>query len=71
MPDGSDDLEGNGIPRYDDSGDVDLNLIELNLELTPAERIEKHYHARMFVQRLRRIAKERYGTVINDPEAID
>lgn len=51
--------------------DVDENLIELNLQLTPAQRIEKHYRARMFVQRLRRIARERNGTPSPDSEAVE
>jgi hypothetical protein len=69
--DGHDDPECPQYPRTDDTGDVDISLIELNLELTPAQRIEKHYQARLFVQRLQRIARERYGTIVADPEAAD
>lgn len=57
------------FPPSDETGDVDVNLIYLNLQLTPAERIEKHYHARLFVQRLQRLARERNGTTSADFEA--
>jgi hypothetical protein len=48
---------------------VDVSLIDRNLRLTYAERAERHYQARMFVQRLRRLARERYGSAVDDSEA--
>lgn len=64
------DLNSVAAPQ-DETGDVDLSLIESNLRLTPAERVERHYHARLFVQRLRGIARERYGSIVDnlDPAA--
>lgn len=42
-------------------GGIDLDKIEQNLALTPFERIQKHYAARMLVQRLRQAAEARNG----------
>ena len=65
-----DDLTNPPFPPTDETGDVDVNIIALNLELTPAQRIEKHYQSRLFVQRLQRLARERNGTTPLDIEAI-
>lgn len=66
-----DDLTNPPFPPTDETGDVDVNLIQLNLQLTPAQRIEKHYQSRLFVQRLQRLARERNGTTSIDLEAAD
>ena len=50
------------VPRTDETGDVDLSLIEYNLSLTPAERLEQHYHARMLAERLRAAGERYYGS---------
>jgi hypothetical protein len=42
-------------------GGIDLEKIERNLALTPFERIQKHYAARMLVARLKKAAEERNG----------
>ena len=52
-----------------DGGDVDLSLIEFSLSLTLHERARRHYHARLFAQRMRLIARQRYGSIIDDLEA--
>jgi hypothetical protein len=57
------------FPATDETGDVDLSLLDSTLRLTPAQRAERHYHARLFAQRLRRLARERYGSTLDDLEA--
>jgi hypothetical protein len=54
-----------------DQGEVDLSLLEYLLSLTPAERVEKHYHARLFAQRMQEIARQRYGPALDALEAAD
>jgi hypothetical protein len=66
----NDDFQMPDFPPTDETGDVDVSLIESNLRLTPAERIERHYGARLFVQRLKRLARERYGPIVDDLEAL-
>jgi hypothetical protein len=58
-----------GAEPADTSDDVDISLIDRNLRLTYAERAQRHYEARLFVQRLRRLARERYGSAVDDSEA--
>ena len=72
MANGSDEYATDDflLPRQDESGDVDLSLIESTLRLSPTERAERHYQARLFAQRLRKIARERYGSVIDDLDAV-
>lgn len=55
----------------DDSGDVDLTLLHACLELSLAERMERHYHARMLVERLQAVARERYGSLLDDLAAAE
>jgi hypothetical protein len=50
-------------------GDVDASLLDCTLRLTPAQRAERHYHARLFAQRLQNLAKARYGSAVDDLEA--
>jgi hypothetical protein len=45
--------------REAEQAGFDLNLIELNLNLSPAERIEKHEQALALVQELDRIRRAR------------
>jgi len=74
-PDGTDDAATNvpagtdGFPPTDESGDVDLSLIEYSLSATLEERARRHYHARLFAERMRCVARERYGSIIDDLEA--
>ena len=64
IPPGIDDF-----PPTDESGDVDLSLIDHSLSLSLAERARRHYHARLFAERMRQVARERYGSLIDDLEA--
>jgi hypothetical protein len=57
------------FPPADETGDVDLSLLECSLRLTPAERAERHYAARVFAERLRKLSREHYGSIIDDLEA--
>jgi len=65
----TDDDEVGHFPPTDATGDVDLSMLDATLRLTPAQRAERHYHARLFAQRLRRLARERYGSAVDDLEA--
>jgi hypothetical protein len=44
-------------PEQDENG-IDLTLVRYYLTLTPAERIQRNYHARTFAARLREAARE-------------
>jgi hypothetical protein len=57
------------VPPTDASGDVDLGLIADCLSLTPAQRIERHYQARLLAECLRRAGEQLYGSAHPDPEA--
>lgn len=59
------------VQPTDESGEVDLSLIEYNLSLTPAERVEHHYQARLLVEMLRETGKNLYGPAFPNPEAVD
>jgi hypothetical protein len=59
------------FPPVDETGDVDLSLLELCLSLSPVERAARHFGARMLAERMRRIARERYGSLIDDIEAAE
>jgi hypothetical protein len=52
-----------------EQGEVDLSLIEYLLSLTPAQRAERHYAARLLAQRMQQIARQRYGTALDAIEA--
>ena len=54
-----------------DHGEVDLSLITYLLSLTPAQRAEKHYQARLFAQKMQQIARQRYGPALDALEAAD
>lgn len=54
-----------GFPPTDETGNVDVSLVEYCLSLTPAQRVEKHYHARLFAERCRAAARERYGPIVD------
>lgn len=58
------------FPPQDENG-VDLSLVESCLRMTPTERIERHYQARLFVEELRRAGERYYGTPFPDPEALE
>ncbi|HMB96091.1 MAG TPA: hypothetical protein VKK61_08645 [Tepidisphaeraceae bacterium] len=64
-------LDENGFPPTDETGDVDLSLIDVNLSLTPIERIEQNYQARLFVQKLRDAGRRLYGSAYPDPETFE
>jgi hypothetical protein len=49
------------VTPTDESGEVDLSLIEYSLSLTPTERVERHYQARRFVQQLREAGRKLHG----------
>jgi hypothetical protein len=66
IPPGIDDL-----PPTDESGDVDLSLLDYYLSLTLAERARRHYHARLFAERMRQFARRRYGSIVDDLEALE
>ena len=59
------------FPPTDESGDVDLSLIEHSLSLSLQERARQHYHARHFAERMRGIARQRYGAIIDDLESAE
>lgn len=54
-----------GFPPTDETGNVDLSLVEYCLSLTPAQRVEQHYHARLFAEQCWRNARQRYGPVVD------
>jgi hypothetical protein len=47
----------NGPPPQDENG-VDLSLIDWMLDLTPEERIERNYQARLFLEKCRAAEQE-------------
>jgi hypothetical protein len=59
------------VMRTDESGDVDLSLIEFNLTLTPTQRVEQHYRFRLFMQELRKAGEKLYGPAVSTPEAAE
>lgn len=59
------------LPPSDETGDVDLSLIDYSLSLTLEERARRHYHARLFAERMRHIARQRYGSIIDDLETAE
>lgn len=54
-------LNEKGFPPTDATGDVDLNQIEWNLRLTPAERVRHVNAIREFSEAARRDRFRRYG----------
>ena len=63
MPEVAPELD---VPLTDDSGDVDISLLQTCLELSLPERMERHYHARRLVEQLQAMARERYGSLLDD-----
>jgi hypothetical protein len=59
------------VQPTDDSGEVDLSLIDHTLSLTLDQRIEEHYRARRLVEQLREAGRRIYGPAFPDPEAAD
>lgn len=57
------------VQRTDESGEVDLSLLEYTLSLTPAQRIEQNYHARRLVEKLRHPGRQLYGPAFPTSEA--
>ena len=55
--------------EVDESGDVDLSLIEYNLSLTPAERLRRAHSLRLFAEAARADRIRRYGLDPADPPA--
>lgn len=60
-------LNEKGFPPTDPTGDVDLNQIEWNLRLTPAERLRRVEAIREFSELARRDRIRRYGFDPADP----
>ena len=50
------------FPPTDETGDVDLSLIEYNLSLTIPERIRQHDDALQLVRALENVRTQWYGT---------
>jgi hypothetical protein len=59
------------FPPTDESGEVDLSLIDYNLSLTVPERIRQHCEALKLVRRLETVRRQWYGPDDRDPEATD
>lgn len=51
------------VQREDENG-VDLSLVEYNLSLTPAQRVEQHYHARLFFELVRGAGERHRGSAL-------
>ncbi len=60
-------LDERGFPPTDESGDVDLNQIEWNLRLTPAERLRPIAAMREFAEAARAARIRLYGFDPADP----
>jgi hypothetical protein len=58
-------------PPTDETGDVDLSLIDYNLSLTPAQRMEEHAAALSLVRALEQARIKRYGQDAPPAEATD
>ena len=54
-------VDSDGFPPRDASGDVDVNQIECNLRLSPAERIRRNSAASEFVAAARRARIRLHG----------
>ncbi len=54
-------LDARGMPPTDQTGDVDVNQIEWNLRLTPAERLRRVDAIREFTEAARLDRIRRYG----------
>lgn len=54
-------LDKNGFPPTDETGDVDLNQIEWNLRLAPAERIRQNSAAQSLIRTFRIARIRHYG----------
>ncbi len=59
------------FPPTDESGDVDITLIDDALAKSVAERFEQHYAARLFAEKLRRAGEKFYGSPAADPETLE
>jgi hypothetical protein len=74
MSDPIDDFDPAAAPRFpptDESGEVDLTLIDDALSKTVAQRFEDHYAARMLAEALRRGMDEYYGSTLADDSPLD
>lgn len=60
-------LDEKGFPPTDTTGDVDLNQIEWNLRLTPAQRLARTNSIREFSEAARLDRIRRYGFDPADP----
>jgi hypothetical protein len=60
-------LNERGLPPSDPTGDIDLNQIEWNLRLTPAERLRPIAAMREFAEAARAARIRRYGFDPADP----
>lgn len=58
-------------PKELTSPDIDLDLIDYLLSLSPAERIRRHDQALELVRALRQAGKRLYGLDPRVPEAVD
>lgn len=60
-------LDDRGFPPTDESGDIDLNQLEWNLQRTPAERLRVAEAIREFTEAARQDRIRRYGFDPADP----
>lgn len=58
------------VVRQDENG-LDLEQIEHNLSLTPAERMQQHYQWRLFIQQIREGARSDGRSVVGDIKAVE
>lgn len=59
------------FPPTDETGDVDLSLLDYNLSLTVAERIERNGDALKLVRALENVRRQWYGSDAGSPEEAD
>ncbi|MFI5378236.1 MAG: hypothetical protein ACHRHE_02920 [Tepidisphaerales bacterium] len=70
-PDDFDPSEIPALPPTDESGEVDVTLIESSLSKTVAQRFEEHYAARLLVEQLRQAGEQFYGSSFEHLEAAE
>lgn len=59
------------VQPTDDTGEIDLSLLEYNLSLTPAERLEQNDRFVEFMQAVRKAGREiGYGQHLGNADAV-
>jgi hypothetical protein len=56
------------VQRVDESG-VDLQQVEQQLTLTPAERVEQNYQARLLFEEVRKAGEKARGSTVRTDQA--